>query len=48
MPMGVLIKVQKNTIIKLPTIGFAKPPPSVPGAGVLAKKSDGLMAEKPL
>jgi hypothetical protein len=29
-------------------IGLAKPPPSVPGAGVLAKNSDGLIAENPL
>jgi hypothetical protein len=43
----VLIKAQKKTIIKLPTIGLAKPPPSDPGAGVLAKNRDGLIAAKP-
>jgi hypothetical protein len=44
----VLISVQKDTIIKLPTIGLAKPPPSVPGAGVFAKNKAGLIAENPL
>jgi hypothetical protein len=42
------MSVQKDTIIKLPMIGLAKPPPSVPGAGVLAKNRDGLIAENPL
>ena len=41
------MKAQKKTIIKLPTIGLAKPPPSDPGAGVLAKNNDGLIAAKP-
>jgi hypothetical protein len=44
----VLISVQKDTIIKLPTIGLANPPPSVPGAGVFAKNKAGLIAENPL
>jgi hypothetical protein len=42
------MSVQKDTIIKLPTIGLANPPPSVPGAGVLAKNRAGLIAENPL
>jgi hypothetical protein len=29
-------------------MALAKPPPRVPGAGVLAKNRDGLIAEKPL
>ena len=28
-------------------MGFAKPPPSEPGAGVFAKNNDGLIAENP-
>ena len=42
MPIGVLTKVAKETIIKLPIIAFASPPPGVPAAGVLFKKKSKL------
>jgi hypothetical protein len=46
--MGVLSKEHERTIIKLPTIAFARPPPSDPGAGVLCVSMEKLNAEKPL
>jgi hypothetical protein len=45
--MGVLISEQDNTIIKLPTMALAKPPPSDPGAGVLSRNIETSSAEKP-
>ena len=47
-PTGVLIKVQQPTNIKLPTMALARPPPSEPGAGVLAVNNDRSIAESPL
>jgi hypothetical protein len=46
--MGVLNKLHDKTIIKLPTMALAKPPPGVPGAGVLWVNRLKLKAEKPL
>jgi hypothetical protein len=46
--MGVLSNEHETTIIKLPTMAFANPPPSEPGAGVLWVNMDKLKAEKPL
>jgi hypothetical protein len=43
----VLIKVQHPINIILPTIAFASPPPSDPGAGVLAVNISQLIAAKP-
>ena len=43
-----LINVHETTIIKLPTIAFANPPPAEPAAGVLLKKKLELNAENPL
>ncbi len=34
MPTGVLTSVASPTIIRLPTMALARPPPSEPGAGV--------------
>ena len=34
MPIGVLIRADRPTIIRLPTMALRKPPPSLPGAGV--------------
>jgi len=47
-PIGVLIKVQLPTIIKLPTMALSKPPPSEPGAGVLCVNMPTFKDEKPL
>jgi hypothetical protein len=44
----VLNNVQDTTIIKLPTMALAKPPPGVPGAGVLCVNKSKFKAEKPL
>ena len=33
---GVLTRVDRPTIIRLPTMAFIRPPPSLPGAGVVA------------
>jgi hypothetical protein len=46
--MGVLINEHESTIIRLPTIALANPPPSEPGAGVLFVSMEKLNAEKPL
>ncbi len=40
--------VANPTIIRLPTIAFASPPPGVPGAGVLLVKKSQLSAVRPL
>jgi hypothetical protein len=47
-PIGVLSKEHEATIIKLPTMALAKPPPSVPGAGVFLNNKSKFRAEKPL
>ena len=47
MPIGVEISVAKPTIIRLPTIALAMPPPAVPGAGVFLKKKSGVKAASP-
>ena len=47
-PIGVLIKVQLPTINKLPVMAFNKPPPAVPGAGVLEVNIAKLTDENPL
>jgi hypothetical protein len=44
----VLNKEHESTIIRLPTIALANPPPSEPGAGVLWVSIEKLNAEKPL
>ena len=48
MPIGVLTRVDKPTIIRLPTIALRRPPPSLPGAGVSPENIVVDSAPKPL
>ena len=48
MPIGVEISVDRPTIIRLPTIALSRPPPSLPGAGVVCVNRSMLSAPKPL
>ena len=47
-PIGVLIKVQEPTIIRLPRMALDSPPPSLSGPGVLLMNKSKLSTEKPL
>ena len=48
MPIGAVIAVVATTIMIVPTIAFIRPPPSLPGAGVVSVKIAQSIAPMPL